>query len=171
MGNDHGESLTTIVNQTVALENVSKLAKSQGYEFEVEQKEDDYYIYMHKTDEINNINEEKEDDIAILISSKLFGQGDEELGEILMQSFLYTINEMQGKVKHLLFMNSAIYLTVEGSPVLEHLLSLEKQGIEILSCGTCLDYYNKKDDLRVGRVTNMYTATEILINASKSITL
>jgi UV DNA damage endonuclease len=65
------------------------------------------------------------------------------------------------------FMNSAVFLTTEGSSIVEYLMILEEQGVEILSCGTCLDYYQLKDKLRVGKVTNMYSATEILVSAAK----
>lgn len=166
-----GESLTAIVNSTTALENVSKLAKSQGYSFQVEENDDDYYIHMNKSAGDNNEEAEAQGDIAILVKSRLFGEGDEELGEILMKSFLYTLNEMDGQIKHLILMNSGVFLAAEGSPVIDHLRALEESGVEILSCGTCLDYYKLKDKLAVGKVTNMYTAMDTLAGAAKSITL
>ncbi len=170
MSESRGENLTTIVNQTAALENVTKLAKSQGYDFQVEEKGDDFYIHMFRSEQVNINKQARSDDIAILVKSKLFGEGDEELGNILMKSFLYALNELDGQIKHIIFMNSGVALTTEGSPVLEHLEALEEKGVEILSCGTCLDFYDLKERLKVGRVTNMYTAVEILANASKSIT-
>lgn len=171
MGEPGGDDLTTIVNQTVALENVSKLAKSQGYELEVEQKEDDYYIHMTRMADGNEDTGGKTDEVAIMIRSNLFGQGEAELGQILMKSFLYSLNELDTRVTHIIFMNSGIFLTIEGSPVLDTLKVLEEKGVEILSCGTCLDYYQAKDKLAVGSVTNMYTAMEILTTAGRSITL
>lgn len=164
-----GEELTTIVNQTVALENVSKLAQSQGYEFEIKQEDDDYYIHMTRVG-INEDGDGKGEDIAIMIRSNLFGQGEAELGQVLMKSFLFTLTELDAQVKHIIFMNSGIFLTIEGSPVLDTLKVLENKGVEILSCGTCLDYYQAKDKLAVGSVTNMYTALEILTTAARSLT-
>lgn len=166
-----GEELTTIVNQTVALENVSKLAQSQGYEFEVKQDDDDYYIHMTRVGGSNEDAGSKVEDIAIMIRSNLFGQGEAELGQVLMKSFLFSLNELDAQVKHIIFMNSGIFLTIEGSPVLDTLKVLESKGVEILSCGTCLDYYQSKDKLAVGSVTNMYTALEILTTAARSLTL
>ena len=165
-----GEELTTIVNQMVALENVSKLAQSQGYEFEVKQEDDDYYIHMTRVDGSDEDASGKGENIAIMIRSNLFGQGEAELGQVLMKSFLFTLTELDGPVKHIIFMNSGIFLTIEGSPVLDTLKVLENKGVEILSCGTCLDYYQAKDKLAVGSVTNMYTALEILTTAARSLT-
>jgi len=165
-----GEELTTIVNQTVALENVSKLAQSQGYEFEVKQEDDDYYIHMTRVDGSDEDASGKGENIAIMIRSNLFGQGEAELGQVLMKSFLFTLTELDAPVKHIIFMNSGIFLTIEGSPVLDTLKVLENKGVEILSCGTCLDYYQAKDKLSVGSVTNMYTALEILTTTARSLT-
>ncbi|NLM87212.1 MAG: sulfurtransferase-like selenium metabolism protein YedF [Syntrophomonadaceae bacterium] len=165
------ERLVTIVDQTAALENVTKLARSQGYEVEVEDKEGDYYITMVRSREISAQDAGDQDDVAILITNRYFGQGDEELGKILMRSFLYTLTELNGRVKNIIFMNSGVFLTTEGSEVLEILQSLSQEGVEILSCGTCLDFYGLKDKLAVGDVTNMYTATDILSRADRSITL
>ena len=165
------ERLVTIVDRTAALENVTKLARSQGYEVEVEDKEGDYYITMVRSREISAQDAGDQEDVAILITSRYFGQGDEELGKILMRSFLYTLTELNGRVKNIIFMNSGVFLTTEGSEVLEILQSLSQEGVEILSCGTCLDFYGLKDKLAVGDVTNMYTATDILSRAGRSITL
>ena len=81
------------------------------------------------------------------------------------------MTELNGRVKNIIFMNSGVFLTTEGSEVLEILQSLSQEGVEILSCGTCLDFYGLKDKLAVGDVTNMYTATDILSRADRSITL
>jgi selenium metabolism protein YedF len=164
------EELTTIVNQKVALENVSKLAQSQGYEFEVKQEDDDYYIHMTRVGGSDEDAGTKGEDIAIMIRSNLFGQGEAELGQVLMKSFIFTLTELDAPVKHIIFMNSGIFLTIEGSPVLDTLKVLENKGVEILSCGTCLDYYQAKDKLAVGSVTNMYTALEILTTTARSLT-
>lgn len=171
MDEDDGSlEIITIVNQQAALENVSKLASNQGYQYQVEEKAGDFYIYMKKV-LADECKAEEGKNIAILVKSRLFGEGEEQLGEILMKSFLYTLTEMKGDIKHIIFMNSGVFLTCAGSPVLEHLKVLAEEGVEILSCGTCLDFYNLKDKLEVGSITNMYTAVEILTSAEKSLTI
>ncbi|HEX3011263.1 MAG TPA: sulfurtransferase-like selenium metabolism protein YedF [Syntrophomonadaceae bacterium] len=170
---DQGESddLTTIVDNNAALENVSKLGKSQGYDVNVEEQDQTYYIRMNKTGCETIPQQNFGTDTAILVTSQFFGQGNDELGQVLMKSFLYSLNEMKDKIKHIIFMNSGIFLTCEGSPVLEYLQGLESDGVEVLSCGTCLDFYGMKEKLAAGKVTNMYTSMDILTTASKSITL
>ncbi len=163
-------NLITIVSEKVAQENVSKLASSQGYQVEVEEKDDGIYLHLNITNRDMLLAQEK-GDLAILVTSQFFGQGNEELGQILMRSFLYTLTEMAGQIKSLIFMNSGVYLACEDSSVLEHLQLLHDNEVEILSCGTCLDFYGIKEKLAVGKVTNMYTAMEIIAGASKSITL
>jgi len=163
------ENITTIVDNKVALENVIRMVKSQGYDLNVEDKGGDYFIHIIKGAQDSNIPLNKPDEIAVLISSNLFGEGSEELGSVLMRSFLYSLTQLEGKVKTIIFMNSAVFLTTEGSEVLDHLKTMEEDGVQLLSCGTCLDYYQLKDRLKVGKVTNMYSATEVLTNADKVI--
>ncbi|NLB89554.1 MAG: sulfurtransferase-like selenium metabolism protein YedF [Syntrophomonadaceae bacterium] len=168
MDNNPDIDLITIVSEKVAQENVTKLATSQGYQVEVEEKEDGIYLYLKKSDAMV---ESAQDDVAILVTNQFFGQGNEEIGQLLMKNFLYTLTEVGSSIKNIIFMNSGVYLTCEGSPALEHLKALEDSGVEILCCGTCLDFFKIKDILAVGNITNMYTAMEILTSASKNITL
>ncbi|KUG03719.1 hypothetical protein ASZ90_018862 [hydrocarbon metagenome] len=171
---DEGEGITelvTIVDRDVARENVKRLAQSQGYECNVEQKDGDYHIHMLKTAVLEQKDSAACADIVILIKSDLFGEGDPELGQVLMKGFLYTLNELEAGLKALIFMNKGIFLTIEGSPVLEHIQALEKKGVEVLSCGTCLDFYQKTQSLAAGKITNMYTAVETMSEAAKTITI
>ena len=137
-------NLTTIVNQDAALENVSRLARSQGYNIDVEQVGSDFHIHMNKSSDLDADQQEVPGDVAILISSRLFGNGEEELGQVLMRSFIYALNELDGRIKNIIFVNAGVFLSTEGSPVIEQLSALEKRGAEILSCGTCLDFYGLK---------------------------
>ena len=80
--------------------------------------------------------------MAVLITSNVLGKGDDTLGNILMKSFMYTLTQMEGAFRTIIFMNSGVLLTTEGSEVLEYIRALEDRQIEVLSCGTCLDYYH-----------------------------
>lgn len=169
MDENAGEDIVTLVDNPAALENVCKLAKSQGYDYSVEKNGEDNSITMTKaccdcTEAVANNR-----DVAILVKSDLFGSDNDELGGILMKSFMYALTEMSSNISHLIFMNGGVRLTTEDSPVLEHLQILEESGVEILSCGTCLDFLQLKDKLSVGQVTNMYTAIETLTKAGKSL--
>ena len=171
MDEKSGEEIITLVDNPTSLENVCKLAKSQGYTFVVEEKGSENHIHMSKEETDKEAEPAPLQDVAIMVKSQYFGQGDDELGAVLMKSFFYTLTEMGPELRYLIFMNGGVHLTTEGSPVLEHLQFLGKKGVQILSCGTCLDFFGKKEKLLAGQVTNMFTATEILTSAAKTIVL
>ena len=163
----------TIVDNEVAKENVSKLAKSSGYEFEVDKKRDsESYVQIfngESKEEANVCIPDTFKDMTIAFSSSTMGEGSEELGKILMKSFIYTLTESVPYPSTLVFYNGGVKLTCEGSEVLDDLKKLEEQGVEILSCGTCLDFFKIQDKLQVGGVTNMYTILEKIKNPTNNI--
>ncbi|SCZ76628.1 selenium metabolism protein YedF [Acidaminobacter hydrogenoformans DSM 2784] len=166
--------VTTIVDNDTARENVIKYAKSQNFRYEVKQADGFYYIDIYKTEvmfdaEIMPQPKPKLSEIVILVGKNTFGEGDETLGEVLIKGYFYTLTELEPYPKSILFVNSGVQLTVEGSPVLEHLRLLESTGVEILSCGTCLDYYKIKEKLAVGGVGNMYAIVETMHKAKNTI--
>lgn len=167
-------TITTIVDNKIAKENVSKLANSFGYDFNVDKNGEDYYIHITKGESNEKGNVCVSDsfkDMTIAFSSSTMGSGSEELGEILMKSFIYTLTESIPYPSTLVFYNSGVFLTCEGSEVIDDLKKLEDKKVEILSCGTCLDFFNMKDKLQVGEVTNMYNILEKLKNTASNITI
>jgi len=94
-----------------------------------------------------------------LISQETLGAGSPELGAVLMKSLLFTLLESDAPPRAIIFINGGVKLAVKGSPVLEHLRGLAARGVNILACGTCLDYFQLKDQLAVGTVSNMYAIT------------
>lgn len=163
-------TIITIVDNEVAKENVSKLASSMGLEFFVDQRqENEFYIHINKGVEAVIVEKpllEISIQSTIAIGSNKMGTGEEELGKILMKSFLYTVKETTPYPANIVFYNSGVYLTCEGSPVLDDLKALIEEGVDIQSCGTCLDYYNLKDKLEVGGVSNMYSIYEKMQNTN-----
>lgn len=106
---------------------------------------------------------------VIAVDSAVMGHGNDELGKVLMKSFLYAVTELEELPRTILFYNGGATLTTEGSDSLEDLKHLEAQGVSIKTCGTCLNYYGLSDKLMVGEVTNMYDIVETLQSASKVI--
>lgn len=177
-GIEPGEGIVTIVDNEMAKENVSKLLKSMGIDFKVDQKEGDYYITAGIVEsEIAGAEAKKDPDesvsknTVIMFDKDKMGHGNDELGTVLIKGFIYTLTELEELPSALLFVNSGIKLTTTGSAVIEDIKQLEARGVEILSCGTCLDYYGLQDGLEVGGVTNMYTIVERLMGASNTIKL
>ena len=94
---------------------------------------------------------------VVVVPSDKMGDGDDELGHILMKSFLFAVTQLDELPEKMVFYNGGAKLTVEDSPALEDLQDLVEQGVEIMTCGTCLDFYGIKDKLAVGTVTYMYS--------------
>ena len=103
--------------------------------------------------------------VVVAIGSSEMGNGDPKLGKILMKSFLYSLTQLDELPQTVLFFNGGVRMTTEGSESIEDLKALEAQGVEILSCGTCLDFYGLKDKLRVGGITNMYVIAQTMAEA------
>ena len=115
------------------------------------------------------MNEDKK--IAVMIATDTIGTGNEELGHNLMKSYIYSLTEVDLKPATIMFLNRVVYLTTKGSPVLELIKQLENDGVEILSCGACLDYYGLNDSLEAGSVTNMYSNVEIMHESDNTIVI
>ena len=103
--------------------------------------------------------------VVVAVGSAEMGNGDPRLGRILMKSFLYSLTQLDELPQTVLFFNGGVRMTTEGSESLEDLKALESQGVEILSCGTCLDFYGLKDKLLVGGITNMYVIAQTMAGA------
>ena len=114
---------------------------------------------------------ENEKKIAVMIATDTVGTGSEELGKNLMKSYIYSLTEAETKPETIMFLNRGVYLTTKGSEVTDLIKQLEDEGVEILSCGACLDFYGLNDALEVGSVTNMYSNVEIMHEADSTIVI
>lgn len=159
--------VVAVVDSEVARDNIIKLAKHNGYGYSYEEKEGEYRIYIEKNpgekkaSEIEKV-EEGVSSYVIVITGDVLGKGSQELGKLLMRNYIYTLKDIERLPECVIFLNKGVYLTTKGSEVLETLKELESKGVEVLSCGTCLDYYGLKEELAVGSVTNMYAIAEKL---------
>lgn len=167
---EEGKVSTTVDNE-VARENLKKLANSLNMECKVEDISDEEFIVTIEKKKTLNKEEEKEERYTLAFSSDKMGKGDDELGDILVKSFIYTVTETKPLPNTILFYNGGVKLTVKGSPVLEDIKKLEKEGVEIISCGTCLDFFKLKEKLGVGTISNMYTIYENLSQADKTLVI
>jgi selenium metabolism protein YedF len=164
------EELVFIVDDPSSRDNVERFVQSQGCSVEVEEKGKDFYLHIQKRHggtEVKSV--PKAEKVVVYINSNLLGIGDEALGSILMRAFLKTLMDMETKPSRLIFINSGVCLTSEGSEVLETLKALSQKGVDILSCGTCLDFYGLKEKLKVGIISNMYDIAQSLLEADRLI--
>ena len=102
---------------------------------------------------------------TILIQGETLGRGNDELGEIVMSNFLQNLVNSKEKPARMIFWNTGVKLVGEGSWALVHLKKLEQQGVEILACGTCLDYFELTDKVKVGKATNMVKSIESILGS------
>lgn len=165
------------VDNEIAVQNVLRMASGKGYATKSEQlAEKDYQITID-VDRLDAPGAAQPEEAAcipdlrgntvVAIGTATMGVGSDELGKTLMKGFIYALSQQEELPKTILFYNGGAHLTTEGSASLEDLKSMEAQGVEILTCGTCLDFYGLKDKLAVGGVTNMYAIVEKLTKAAK----
>lgn len=125
---------------------------------------------LKKLEEETSLEPEKKDErrrgMVAVISADHMGEGDPVLGHLLLKGFLYALTQQEELPQTVLFYNGGAFLTTEGSESLEDLRFLEESGVEILTCGTCLNHYGLADKLAVGQVTNMYEIAERMTHAS-----
>ncbi len=171
------ETIEVLVDNEIAVQNVTKMAAAQGGEVGSEKLGEKEYKVTIKMQGAPEAAVEGDAEYApdmrgntiVVVSSDRMGSGNDELGKVLIKGFIYAVTQLDELPKKMLFYNGGATLTTEGSDSLEDLKSLEAQGVEILTCGTCLDYYQLKDKLAVGTVTNMYSIVESMAEAGKII--
>ncbi|MCS7286772.1 MAG: sulfurtransferase-like selenium metabolism protein YedF [Anaerolineae bacterium] len=165
--------LIVIVDNVTARENISHLARKQGFTVTVDEKSDGIYIHLRREVEPERASAgtPPAGPAVILIPASGIGRGPEELQEVLIRSFLHVLNEVDPLPEAIIFINTGVKLTVEGSPVIEDLKALEEKGVEILICGTCLNYFGLTDKVAVGSISNMYSIAEKLMGAGKVLSL
>lgn len=155
--------VVAIVDNEMARDNVLRLADSMKLKAEVREVDGNYQISIDKTgcaecaeaEAIINAQAAGSEYVIFVRGDKL-GRSDDELGAMLMKSFMFTVASYDNAPAKIVLLNGGVKLTCQGSPVLESLQALADKGVEIISCGTCLDFYKIKDQLAVGRIGNMY---------------
>jgi len=165
--------VTVLVDSFTSKENVLKFAASQGLTSEVQEKDGVFEITIAKgytCDLVINDTEKKlSQRIVLYIGSNAIGSGDCYLGEKLMDGFIANIKNMDTMPTSIIFVNSGVYLTTINANTIDELKQLE--GVEILSCGTCLEHFELVDKLSVGEITDGYNVMKRLFEADKVIRL
>ena len=162
--------IEVLVDNEIAVKNVSKMAASAGGKVTSEKvAENEYKITIEVDGNGSECVACEEENMVVVISSDRMGNGNDELGKVLIKGFIFAITQLEKLPKTMLFYNGGATLTAEGSDSLEDLKHLEEQGVEILTCGTCLNYYGLSEKLQVGSVTNMYAIVEKMVGADKII--
>lgn len=177
-GLKEGDFVKVWVDNEIAVQNLAKLAEQKLCAMEYKKTGDGEYEVVITPGELSAaadvlLEVEMSDDEAfyrkknklVVISSDQMGSGAEELGKILVKGFIYALTEQDVPPDTILFYNKGASLTCEGSDSLEDLRLMESQGVTVMTCGTCLDYYGLKEKLAVGNVTNMYAIAQMMTEA------
>ncbi|PUU89838.1 sulfurtransferase-like selenium metabolism protein YedF [Halanaerobium sp.] len=172
---DNDEILTVVDNRT-ASENVAKLARKMKAEVTIVEEAEDYFKIMIKKTAADKADDkagaavgsesESQQGKVYLVASDTLGEGEEELGKILIKGFLSTLLDIKPQPKKVIFLNAGVKLAVLEKDVTAVLADLEAAGVKILLCGTCLDYYELSDQVEVGEVSNMYEIVDSLNSSS-----
>lgn len=169
-------SVLVKVDNIVAVQNLEKMATGNGYGFSYKEEGRDLFdIFISKDgkatpDTIARIGSNL-GGIGVVISRDTMGKGAEELGKILIKGFIYSLTELPAKPEFVVFLNSGVRLTSEGSNTINDLKKLAQKGTQIFSCGTCVNYYGLQDKLAVGEITDMYNITEKMSAALKVVNI
>ena len=164
-------TLEVRVDNEIAVQNLTRMAAGNHLPVQAEKKGEHLFVVtMEVAEPVGDAPaEEPALTLVVDVDSETMGRGSDELGQLLMKSFLLAVSQLPRLPRTVLFYNGGAKLTVEGSESLEDLRNMEAQGVEILTCGTCLNFYGLAEKLAVGGVTNMYAIVEALANAGKVI--
>ena len=158
----------TVDNET-AVQNLLKLAAKSNFAAASEKKSDEEFVVRIEVktgcETIHEQGEKKEGSTTVVISSSTMGGGDDELGKNLMKAYIFALTNVAPTPDNIIFYNGGAHLTVEGSSSLEDLKNLEKAGVNIMTCGTCLNFYGIADKLQVGQVSNMYDIAQTMADS------
>lgn len=169
-------AVETHVDNETAVQNLTRLAAGKGFPVRSEKREEKHFVVTMEAVPAAAPAEaeapalclpDRRGNTVVAVDSDAMGRGSEELGRTLMKGFLYALSQLDELPKTVLFYNGGARLTTEGSLSLADLKSMEAQGVQILTCGTCLNYYGLTEKLAVGGVTNMYSIVETLAKADK----
>ncbi len=171
------ESLVVTVDNEAAKENVTRFMEHQGFVVSTRADGSDFQVSgraegVAKAAPVKTLGpEDLKQKIMVMVGTDRMGYGDDALGLKLMISFLTTLKEMGGELWRLVFVNNGVKMTVSESEVLPILMELEKAGVHVLVCGTCLNHFKLLEKKVVGETTNMLDIVTAMQLADKVINI
>jgi selenium metabolism protein YedF len=170
--------LSILVDNPAAKENVSRFLSRMGYEVSLSEKEGTFTVTGTKGEStaacevMEDLKPTRQEiKIAVLVGTDRMGKGDDMLGAKLITSFIATLKEIGPELWRLILLNGGVKLSVEGTECLAPLQALEKEGVHILVCGTCLNHFGLLEKKQVGETTNMLDIVTAMQTADKVISI
>jgi selenium metabolism protein YedF len=175
-----GESFAVLTDNKTSLDNLSRFLKDNRADFRVTENDGIWTLTITKSEDSNSpakaedycntpIAQFEKGDFIISISSEKMGEGDEVLGHLLMLNFIKAVKDLDRLPQTIVFYNSGVKLATISSPVIEHLRDLEKMGVELLCCATCVNHYSLQSVVSAGTLSNMYAIAEVMSRSGKII--
>jgi selenium metabolism protein YedF len=176
MGMEEEETLQILIDNEASKFNVVKYLSDNNMEVEVHKDGNLFELLVVKKggtieksvpEDYCEIPTHKTGDYVVCVKKGQLGDGDADLGAILIKGFFATLSDVSQLPKSIIFVNEGIFLALKGSPVADSIKQLEAKGVEVLICGTCLDFHKKMNDIATGRISNMYDILERMTAAGK----
>lgn len=162
--------LEVLVDNEISMENVEKMCLEKKLSYSIVKDNNIYKISIVKTDESKKESEEDTNlGTVIVIDSDEMGKGDPKLGKALMKAFIYTLTELETLPEKIILYNKGVFLAAEGSDSIEDLEKLSSLGVNIFSCGACVNFYELVEKVKIGSVTNMYNILNLQTKAKRII--
>jgi selenium metabolism protein YedF len=175
-----GESFILLTDNQTSFENLSRFLKDNNSDFQFTKSVGVWTLTITKTTvSVSEIKAEEycipaiahfeKGDYIVVITSDKMGEGDEELGHLLMSNFIKAIKDLERLPQKMVFYNKGVMIVTNKSPLIDHLKDLEKMGVELLLCATCVSHYSLTDSIGAGTLSNMYTIAEVMTSAGNII--
>ena len=158
------KEIEVLIDNPASCENIERFLASKGFVTVTAQEGNEYRVKGIQNKEMSCSSSDAKR-LLVYIDGETMGRGDNELGNILMGAFLKTLKELEARPWRIIFINTGVKLISRESAYIALLKEIENAGIEILSCGTCVDFFHLKEKIGVGRVSNMF---EILSSFSEA---
>jgi selenium metabolism protein YedF len=175
-----GESFMLLTDNQTSFDNLSRFLKDNSCNFQYSKSGDVWTLTITKTS--GSFSEIKAEDYCtpeithfekgnyiVVITSDKMGEGDEALGQLLMSNFIKALKDLDRLPRKMVFYNKGVILVTNDSPHIDHLRDLEKMGVELLLCATCVSHYSLADSIGAGKLSNMYTIAEVMTSAGNII--
>lgn len=171
-----GESFIVLTDNKTSFDNLCRFLKDNGAGFQVDESEGVWTMTVTRVTRDNvatkveeyctpAISHFEKGNYVVAITSDKMGEGDDELGHLLISNFIKALKDLDKLPQHMVFYNKGVTLAIKDSPVIEHIKDLEKMGVEIHLCATCVNHYKLEKDIAVGTLSNMYSIAEVMASA------
>jgi selenium metabolism protein YedF len=175
-----GESFMVLTDNQTSFNNLSRYLKDTNIDFLVSETGGVWTLTItRKTVDVPITSVEdyctpsvahfEKGNFIIVVTSDKMGEGDDQLGLLLMSNFIKAIKDLDRLPQKMVFYNKGVTIVTNSSPVIEHLRDLEKMGVELLLCSTCVNYYKLEELVGAGILSNMYTISEVMASAGSII--